>query len=216
MASQGAGAHRKGSAFELKVSKILSKWTGEHAMRVPSSGANHQQKGEIRMIGDITFPVGSSNSFNYECKNHESMQVKSVLMNNGNMPSFWEQATSDSRRVQGKLLSPMLVFNISHDSIYIVVPYTKWLVTQLHSNQSPCQVQKTYYTHSLTDKLNEFDTILTTLNALIALDPAEVFKHYFNIPWDKYNESSQSSEESEADIKIKGLDRITNIMEGIK
>lgn len=208
-----AGANRKGSAFELKVSKILSKWTGEHAMRVPSSGANHQQKGEIRMIGDITFPVGSPNAFNYECKNHDSMQVKQVLMNNGNIPSFWEQATTDSRRVPNKELSPMLVFNVSHDTIYIVIPYTDWLATNLWNNNSPCQIQKITYNDSTTKKDNTFDTILTTLNALTQLTPLEVFKHYRGLDWDKYNENTTDSLE---DIKKRAMKNIDNIIGGIK
>lgn len=208
-----AGANRKGSAFELKVSKILSKWTGEHAMRVPSSGANHQQKGEIRMIGDITFPVGSPNAFNYECKNHDSMAVKQVLMNNGNIPSFWEQATTDARRVPNKSLSPMLVFNVSHDTIYIVVPYTSWLVKRLWENGSPCQIQKIMYNDTTTKKDNTFDTILTTLSALVKLNPLEVFNTYRDIDWDRYNEDNTESLE---DIQARAMSNINNIIGGIK
>jgi len=208
-----AGANRKGSAFELKVSKILSKWTGEHAMRVPSSGANHQQKGEIRMIGDITFPVGSPNAFNYECKNHDSMAVKQVLMNNGNIPSFWEQATTDARRVPNKSLSPMLVFNVSHDTIYIVVPYTSWLVKRLWENGSPCQIQKIMYNDTTTKKDNTFDTILTTLSALVELNPLEVFNTYRDIDWDRYNEDNTESLE---DIQARAMSNINNIIGGIK
>jgi len=208
-----AGANRKGSAFELKVSKILSKWTGEHAMRVPSSGANHQQKGEIRMIGDITFPVGSPNAFNYECKNHDSMAVKQVLMNNGNIPSFWEQATTDARRVPNKSLSPMLVFNVSHDTIYIVVPYTSWLVKRLWENGSPCQIQKIMYNDTTTKKDNTFDTILTTLSALVELNPLEVFNTYRDIDWDRYNEDNTESLE---DIQARAMNNINNIIGGIE
>jgi len=208
-----AGANRKGSAFELKVSKILSKWTGEHAMRVPSSGANHQQKGEIRMIGDITFPVGSPNAFNYECKNHDSMAVKQVLMNNGNIPSFWEQATTDARRVPNKSLSPMLVFNVSHDTIYIVVPYTSWLVKRLWENGSPCQIQKIMYNDTTTKKDNTFDTILTTLSALVELNPLEVFNTYRDIDWDRYNEDNTESLE---DIQARAMSNINNIIGGIE
>lgn len=208
-----AGANRKGSAFELKVSKILSKWTGEHAMRVPSSGANHQQKGEIRMIGDITFPVGSPNAFNYECKNHDSMAVKQVLMNNGNIPSFWEQATTDARRVPNKSLSPMLVFNVSHDTIYIVVPYTSWLVKRLWENGSPCQIQKIMYNDTTTKKDNTFDTILTTLSALVELNPLEVFNTYRDIDWDRDNEDNTESLE---DIQARAMSNINNIIGGIE
>lgn len=208
-----AGANRKGSAFELKVSKILSKWAGEHAMRVPSSGANHQQKGEIRMIGDITFPVGSPNAFNYECKNHDSMAVKQVLMNNGNIPSFWEQATTDARRVPNKSLSPMLVFNVSHDTIYIVVPYTSWLVKRLWENGSPCQIQKIMYNDTTTKKDNTFDTILTTLSALVELNPLEVFNTYRDIDWDRYNEDNTESLE---DIQARAMSNINNIIGGIE
>ena len=107
----------------------------------------------------------------------------------------------------------MLVFNVSHDTIYIVIPYTDWLVTNLWNNNSPCQIQKITYNDSTTKKDNTFDTILTTLNALTQLNPLEVFKHYRGLDWDKYNENTTDSLE---DIKKRAMKNIDNIIGGIK
>ena len=176
MASRGRQARVKGSGQELKLAKLLSAWTGQTFVRVPMSGANHQQKGEINMIGDITAPTGSNNSFNYESKKHEAVNVKQVMFNNGEIPSFWEQVVTDSGRVVDGMLSPMLIFTKNYEPNYVLVPYTEWLVTNLQDKLLPCQVQKTSYVDSVSKKLQVFDTILTTLDAVMEFNPDDVFK----------------------------------------
>jgi len=185
----GKGRNAKGSNYERELAKKLSNWTGENFMRTLQSGAGGTRAvDEIRMTGDLFAPLGSNSSFSYEAKNHASTRLNHVFNNNGDIPEFWKQATTDCRRVRKYGLSPMLLFHVTREADYVLLPYTDWLFANLAvMKHLPCQSQVTYYTEERTNSLYVYRTILTTLDALCTLDAQEVFKHYKGLDWDKGN-----------------------------
>lgn len=192
MASKGAGAHRKGSSYELKMSKILTKWSGEHVLRTMSSGAGAgKTEDETRMTGDLFFPIGSNNPFNYECKDHSNVRFTNFFFNNGELPEFWQQATSDARRLRYSV--PVLLVHVPQVTggnralDMVLLPYEGAYYNYLVKHYLPAQVQVTSYTDSMTQKTNNFKTILTDIKGFTHPDSQDLFQMYQDCDWDRWN-----------------------------
>lgn len=197
----GSARHSKGSKRELSVSKELSKWSGEHFMRTLQSGAGGTRAvDDLRMTGDIFAPLGSKNSFSYEVKDHKATTLENVFMNTGEIPSFWEQCTTDCRRVKKFGYSPMLIFHIDRRGDFVLMPYLDWTFDQLVKNNQRVAKLITYYTIKRTGVRYDFDTLLTNMDGLQSLDAQDTFKHYHNLNWDsKHTTQDVLSPEQEVD-----------------
>ena len=187
-AGQGHGAKVKGSSRERELAKKLSAWSGEKVMRTLSSGAGGTRAdGDIRMTGDLFFPIGSANPFNYEVKDHATTRIQHVFNNNGDIPSFLEQATTDARRGNPSTV-PMLIFHISREADYILVPYTKALFRQLRDSLLPVQAQMSYFQDDKTKQVNKIPTLLTDLKSLTTIPAETLFEWYADCNWDYMNQ----------------------------
>ena len=61
----------KGNEFELKISKMLTEWSGQQFHRTPASGALHWSN-DKRVVSDIVPPETLSGwPFSIECKKVE-------------------------------------------------------------------------------------------------------------------------------------------------
>ncbi|ADH03207.1 RusA-like Holliday junction resolvase [Bacillus phage W.Ph.] len=186
MASQGRGARNKGSGFELKTAKELSRWSNENVQRVPQSGAGGFRFGsDMRMSGDITFPVGSKNVFVYECKKHEGWHLGHLFMNQGDIKKWWEQVVTDARRCADIGLVPCLMFSKNRDNTYVLLPFKQEVYDEL-SGKYPVSRQNVYYL-DVADERQEFDTILMTLDGFTSYNKNIIWDHYRGIDWDVLN-----------------------------
>ena len=191
-ASRGKGAGIKGHNYELKMSKVLTKWSGERVLRTMSSGAGAgKTENETRMTGDLFFPIGSNNPFNYECKDHANVKFTNFFFNNGEIPEFWNQATTDARRLEYSV--PVLLVHVPQVTggnralDLVLLPYEGKFYNFLVKNYLPAQVQITSYKDPMTEQLNHFKTILTDIKSFTAIDSQALFKIYANCDWDCWN-----------------------------
>jgi hypothetical protein len=186
MASSGRGSKNKGSAYELKLAKELSKWSGEPVHRVPQSGAGGATWGsDSRMNGDIVFPVGSQNSLVYEAKKREGWGIHHLFLNIGEVKTWWEQVVMDSRRMKEHGMSPCLIFSKNRDKDYVLLPYVDKIYTQL--NKSFPVSRQTVYFDNIRGDTQYFDTLLTTLDGFTSFDPISLFSVYKDLDWDYQN-----------------------------
>lgn len=191
----GSGRKKKGSNRELFYSKKLSEWSGERVMRTLSSGAGGTRAvDEIRMTGDLFFPLGSPNCFSYEAKDHASTRLKHVFNNNGDIPSFWEQAVTDARRLKKFGVCPVLLFHISREDDYVLLPYQQEMYINLlkASPKVPVQLQMTSFTDKMRQQDNNFMTILTNLKGLFTQPPLKVFALYSGLDYDILNKTDEA------------------------
>lgn len=117
----GKSSKNKGSSFELKTARELSKWWGETFHRTPASGALHW-KDDKRVSGDIVPPDGSIFPFSVECKNHEGWTLDTMVTNIGEFPSFWDQCTHDANEFSKV---PMLIVKRNRVKPWVFVPYNE-------------------------------------------------------------------------------------------
>lgn len=150
MASSGKGAKNKGSLFELKISKSLSKWSGLPFYRSPASGAWASQRlGQDAQSGDIVAPQSIDFPFSIELKHHEGVSLDNFVHSTGEVPSFLTQAIGDAVRVN-KI--PILITHWNYHPNYISIPYSEKVLSDLKSIQKPYLVTTTKYKDSLTDE----------------------------------------------------------------
>lgn len=107
----------KGSEYERKIAKLLSKFWGEEFHRVPQSGGLRWGD-DNRVAGDITTPIDSVFPFTVECKKREGWELEQVLKGTGDVEKWWNQAVNDSERVN---LKPLLIFSKNFAPSYVMV-----------------------------------------------------------------------------------------------
>ena len=214
-ASRGASAHAKGNSRERLVAKLLTKWTGERVMRTLSSGAGGTRAvDEIRMTGDLFFPLGSKNPFSYEIKDHATTKLKQVFNNNGDIPDFFEQAVTDCRRVEKYGFNPMLIFHISRETDYVLTMYNDSLYIDLFKNNLKFSTQWTSFEEKRLNTINKCHTILTTLPELMKLNYLDVFSYYSD---DNYSWEDQIVKDKIKDNSIeKTFDNIDSLLKADK
>lgn len=158
-------------------------------MRTLSSGAGGTRAvDEIRMTGDLFFPLNSKNCFSYEVKDHASTRLQQVFNNNGDIPEFWEQAVTDARRIKKFGVVPVLLFHISREDDYILIPYQPDFYQHLQEFNFPAQLQKTQFKNQMTKAQESFLTILTNLKGFTSTDPQWLFKIYKGLDYDEWND----------------------------
>lgn len=112
---------QKGSEFELKVAKLLTKWSGEIFHRTPMSGALHWAN-DNRVVSDIVPPqslVDAGWPYSIECKKVEaSWEFNGFIEGTAIFWKHWKQCYEDSQREN---MIPLLVFNKNYRDIYVAM-----------------------------------------------------------------------------------------------
>lgn len=95
-----ANSKRKGSRFELKVSKWFTDWSTFKFGRTPYSGANHQSRDLSSDIMCMDEKHAHRCKISIECKNYKDIKFEHVLLGNKNCDilKFWDQAKNDANR----------------------------------------------------------------------------------------------------------------------
>jgi len=97
---------KKGDTNERVAAKWLKKWTGEGFIRTPSSGGRRLQNAS-NFCGDV---VCENEDFDFmftvETKHYKNLPMPTLLRNNSQVFTIWNQAVRDSIR-SGK--EPMLM-----------------------------------------------------------------------------------------------------------
>jgi hypothetical protein len=114
---------KKGSEYELKIAKTLSKWWGEEFHRTPMSGGLHWKQ-DNRVAGDIVTPPDSLYPFTTECKKREEWSLEQVLKGTGNVEKWWQQSVNDGERVE---LKPILIFSKNFAPNYLMLRYSDFV-----------------------------------------------------------------------------------------
>lgn len=188
MASSGRGSKQKGSSYELKLAKALSKWSGEQVHRVPQSGAGgHTWGADSRMNGDIVFPVESKNSLIYEAKKREGWGLHNLFLGTGEIKTWFEQVVMDARRMKKYGMSPCLIFSKNRDKDYVLLPFVQEVYDILLNNRYPVSRQTVTFDNIRGDA-QYFDTLLTTLEGFTSFKPSYIFSLYQDLNWDWQNE----------------------------
>ncbi|AMQ66633.1 RusA-like Holliday junction resolvase [Bacillus phage Shbh1] len=181
----GKMSRNKGSAYELKVAKLLTDWWGEGKFsRVPASGGLHWA-GDQRVAGDIVPPVHANFPFVVECKKREGWTLDNVLLGTGEVKDWWRQVVMDARRIDKV---PILFFSRNRAKDYIMLPYTSNLYLDL---SSVGQVLRTeVVTENIREELEGFSVVLTTFDTLSQLSPSDLkdYASYVESQWDHYAE----------------------------
>lgn len=122
----------KGSDFERKIAKVLSRWWGEEFHRTPMSGGL-QWKQDNRVAGDIVTPPDSIYPFTTECKKREEWNFEQVLKGTGDVEKYWQQATKDSEKVS---MRPLLIFSKNFAPNYMMIRKSDFEAILCGSNAS--------------------------------------------------------------------------------
>ena len=97
-----SNSKKKGSRFELKVSKWFTEWTSFKFGRTPYSGANHQSRDLSSDIMCQDERHAHRCKISVECKNYKDIKFEHVLLGNKSCDilKFWEQASKDAKRAK--------------------------------------------------------------------------------------------------------------------
>lgn len=157
----------KGSAFERKICKLLSRWVSHGKRddvfwRTAMSGGRAtfmRRKGvNIRQAGDICAVAGEGHALTdhwmIECKHRKSLEVSSFLISGtGSLARFWKKAVLDAKACDRQ---PMLIACQNHLPIIVVTHIGKlerYTASQLTSHARNCDIS--LLDDMLTDKFPE-------------------------------------------------------------
>ena len=122
----GKSQRVKGSSYELKIAKTLTKWANDPTIsfsRTPNSGAwasTHHNNDVV--AADIVAPSTADFPFSIELKHHETVGLETAFFSNKEMPQFWEQCIGDALRAN---LIPMLIMHRNRSADWVVVPHSE-------------------------------------------------------------------------------------------
>lgn len=193
----GSNRVSKGKSYERKVAKILSKGFKTDVERTGGSGAirgieteyNHSEEvGKNGFVGDLFFPKTHPMSiFNYELKNHAGVKLAHFFNSNGEIPSFLEQVTTDSRRLGGVGNTvPCLIVHVNREDDYVVIPFRGLVYKQL-TETGPAMITMLSYTSEREDKTYRYQMMITNLKTFVKLDPNQTYQAYKNYDWNRLN-----------------------------
>lgn len=118
-----ANSKKKGSRFELKVSKWFTQWTSFKFGRTPYSGANHHSR-------DLSSDVMCQDErhahrckISVECKNYKEIKFEHILLGNKgcDILKFWEQASKDAKRANKVPILCMRYNSMPSEEFFFVV-----------------------------------------------------------------------------------------------
>lgn len=197
MATKGRSAKFKGSTYERRIAKKMSEAFHTNVQRTAYSGStrgietkyNHSEvKGENGFVGDLFFPKNHPLSiFNYELKNHANVKLVNFFRSNGEIPSFLEQVTTDSRRLGGVGHSvPCLIIHVEREDDYVVIPFRAEPYKQL-SLTGPTMITGLGYLEERTQKSYYYQVLITNLKNFYHIDLDRVYDWYKNYDWERLN-----------------------------
>ena len=215
MAQQGRSAKYKGSAYERKIAKLMSEGFHTDVQRTAYSGAgrgidtqynNSEVKGENGFVGDLFFPKTHPMSiFNYELKNHAKVKLAQFFNNNGEIPSFLEQVTTDSRRLGGVGHSvPCLVVHVEREDDYVVFPYRGAIYKELLS-YGPAMITVLSYTQERTQHTYKYQMLITNLATFMQLSPQHVYQAYKDYDYDRLNHHQSAPKKLDINKLVKNI-----------
>lgn len=156
---------QKGSEYERKIAKILSKYWGEDFHRTPMSGGLHW-KDDNRVAGDIVTPPTSIYPWTTECKKRQEWGFDQLLKGTGEVEQWWKQALGDSVRVG---LKPLVIFAKNFSPNYMMFEYedAKVFAKELGMEELP-------FIHFVLHKPNTASRVICILEDFIKHVPKEV------------------------------------------
>lgn len=118
-----ANSKRKGSRFELKVSKWMTKWSSYEFGRTPGSGSFHKNNdlGSDIICNDPKHAHRCKLSI--ECKSYKDIKFEHVLLGNKgcDILKFWEQASKDAKRTDKYPILCMRYNSMPREDFFFVV-----------------------------------------------------------------------------------------------
>ena len=122
-----ANSKKKGSRFELKVSKWFTKWTSFKFGRTPYSGANHQSRDLSSDIMCQDERHAHRCKISVECKNYKDIKFEHLLLGNKkcDILKFWEQASEDAKRGEKQPILMMRYNSMPKNEYFFVV--SRWI-----------------------------------------------------------------------------------------
>ena len=183
----GKMSKNKGSSYELRISKLLSKWSGKEFYRSPASGAWASQRlGQDSQSGDIVAPASINFPFSIELKNHEGISIENFMRSTGEIPSFFTQCVGDAVRSE-KI--PMLIVHKNYSPNYVAVPVNDTVLEDARENHLPFITTQVTYKDVLTDEDLHIDIIVMILEDFLDLYTLEyllesskdIFKSWYDI-----------------------------------
>lgn len=197
MATRGRSSKNKGSEYERRIAKKMSEAFHTNVQRTAYSGStrgietqyNHSEvKGKNGFVGDLFFPQNHPLSiFNYELKNHAKVKLAQFFNSNGEIPSFLEQVTTDSRRLGGVGHSvPCLVIHVEREDDYVAFPFKGEAYKQL-TLTGPTMITMLNYVEERTQKNYQYQMLITNLNNFFNIDLKHVYSWYKNYDWERLN-----------------------------
>lgn len=117
-----ANSKRKGSRFELKVSKWMTKWSSYDFGRTPGSGSFHKNSdlGSDIICNDPKHAHRCKLSI--ECKSYKDIKFEHVLLGNKgcDILKFWDQASKDAKRTNKYPILCMRYNSMPSDDFFFV------------------------------------------------------------------------------------------------
>ena len=103
----------KGTAYESKIAKLLTKELGLEFKRVPLSGSIEYLK------GDLWTPLDTASfKFTIECKHYKEINFTNLLVAKSNdLFSFWEQAQEEAEVMKKR---PLVIFRWNRSKDYVL------------------------------------------------------------------------------------------------
>lgn len=142
-----ANSAKKGTKYQRKVAKALSKWTGLEFKSTPRSGGLRWNT-MSHVIGDIVcITEGLFFPFTIECKFYEKIDFSQALLTKtkkNQIAKFWQQASSDGERAKKV---PLLIFRyngLPGEFQFLAMDYKDYLKLKRFINTNePSMVIKT-------------------------------------------------------------------------
>lgn len=113
----------KGSNYERKICKLLTKWWDKPIYRTPISGGSHWKGDGVTM--DPDFP------FHLECKNRQSWKFEDLFREKNEIMKYWKQCENDALE-SGKI--PLLIFTKNYCPDFYMMSYEDILKIEDFSN----------------------------------------------------------------------------------
>lgn len=114
---------KKGSRFELRVSKWFTQWTSFKFGRTPYSGANHQSRDLSSDIMCQDERHAHRCKISVECKNYKEIKFEHILLGNKgcDILKFWKQASKDAKRANKVPILCMRYNSMPSEEFFFVV-----------------------------------------------------------------------------------------------
>lgn len=200
MAKKGRSANVKGKTFERDIVKLFTKNYQVQVNRGAYSGANHLNGNvERSFVGDVFFPASHPLSlFNFELKNHDTIQFSNIIKGNKELPSFLEQVMTDTNRLLsvGYKSIPCLIIKVKRDGIYVTLPFSDTIYTELCNSNELAVKHRLSYNDKRHKIIKQYDVLTTTIGGFMKLNVTTLVNAYKNYDLESLNHNLSSNIET--------------------